>query len=57
MNEVFDLKHYSHFRNVQNEEKKVKMEADDACFQRDFLDDVACDLPAGSWSIQSDLTK
>ena len=30
--EVFDLKCYSHFRNVQNKDKKAKLEADDAVF-------------------------
>jgi len=29
----------------------MKLEADDAVFQRNFLDDVHCDLPAGVWSI------
>ena len=55
--EVFDLKCYSHFRNVQNKDKKAKLEADDAVFQRNFLDDVDCDLPVGVWSIQKDGSK
>lgn len=32
--------------------KKDSLEADDAIFQRDFLDGVSEDLPKGCWSLQ-----
>lgn len=38
--ECFDLKYYSHFRNVLDSTKRDALENDDAIFQRDFLDDV-----------------
>lgn len=49
--ETFKLGCYSHFRNVQDVEKKRNLEADDAIFQRDFLDDVEGDKPLGCWSM------
>ena len=50
-NECFDLKCYSHFRNVQDEKKRANLEADDAIFNRAFLDDVEGDLPHGCWTL------
>lgn len=50
--ECFDLKYYSHFRNVQDETKLSNLEADDAIFQRDFLDECSTDEPTGCWSLQ-----
>ena len=53
--EAFDLRHYSHFRNVQHKDKKEGLEKDDAIYQRNFLDDVSADKPPhGVWSIQRD---
>lgn len=52
--ECFKLAFYSHFRNVQDLIKKENLEADDAIFQRDFLDEVVTDKPAGCWSLQKD---
>ena len=52
--EAFNLQYYSHFRNVQDNAKKENLEADDAIFQRDFLDDVTADKPEGCWSLQKD---
>jgi hypothetical protein len=49
--EVFNIANYSHFRNVQDPEKKRNLEADDAIFQRDFLDEVIDDKPLGCWSV------
>jgi radial spoke head protein 9 len=49
--ECFDLKFYSHFRNAQQDLKKAGMEADDAIFNRAFLDDVHSDKPIGCWSL------
>lgn len=49
--EAFRLGSYSHFRNVQDPEKKRSLEADDAIFQRDFLDEVESDKPLGCWSV------
>ena len=40
-----------HFRNAQDETKQQNLEADDAIFQRDFLDDVESDKPKGCWSL------
>jgi radial spoke head protein 9 len=51
---AFDLKKYSHFRNVQSNVKKQSLLHDDAVFQRDFLDGLDEDIPKGSWSIQKD---
>lgn len=53
--ECFDLKYYSHFRTVQNAHKRQGLEADDAIFKRDFLDDVTL-TPKGAWSVQKDDT-
>ena len=49
--EFGNLEFYSHFRNVQDQVKRENLEADDAVFQRNFLDDVVSDLPKGSWSL------
>ena len=49
----FKLSSYSHFRNVQDPTKKDGLEADDAIFKNDFLDDVQ-DQPKSCWSIQKD---
>lgn len=48
---AFTINFYSHFRNVQSDDKKTKMLEADAVFQPDFLDEVACDMPMGCWSI------
>jgi len=50
MEHCFALTSYSHFRNVQNDEKKRLLLEDDAVYQTDFLDEVSTDLPAGMWS-------
>lgn len=52
--DCFNLACYSHFRNVQDAAKKENLEADDAIFQRDFLDEVHTDLPKGCWALQKD---
>lgn len=52
----FKLSTYSHFRNVQDEEKKELLLRDDAVFQPDFLDEVSSDQPVGMWSCQKDAT-
>ena len=52
--ECFDLKFYSHFRNVQDPAKKENLEADDAIFHRNFLDEVTSDEPKGCWALQKD---
>ena len=54
--ECFKLSNYSHFRNVQDEDKKELLLRDDAVFQPDFLDEVSTDQPAGMWSCQKDTT-
>ena len=53
---VFKLTNYSHFRNVQDSDKKAALLEDDAVFQTDFLDEVSTDVPMGMWSIQKDVT-
>ena len=53
---AFTLNYYSHFRNVQTDEKKAKLLEADAVFKPDFLDEVSIDLPMGTWSIQPDTT-
>lgn len=55
--EAFDLKNYSHFRNCLDATKKANLEADDAIFNKSFLDDVHTDLPKGCWSLQKDNTQ
>ena len=52
--ECFKLESYSHFRNVQEASKKEALEADDAIFQRNFLEDVIHDQPLGCWTLQKD---
>ena len=46
-----NLANYSHFRVVQNAEKRELLEADEAIFKTDFLENVATDEPKGCWSI------
>lgn len=53
---AFNLSSYSHFRNVQDNEKKSGLLKDDAIFHTDFLDEVHSDDPKGCWSIQKDAT-
>jgi len=55
--ECYKLNFYSHFRNVQDNSKKENLEADDAIFMRDFLDEVITDKPEGCWSLQKDGTE
>lgn len=54
--QAFQLTSYSHFRNVQQKEKKEGLEKDDAIFQKTFLDDILVDKPVGQWSVQKDQT-
>ena len=49
--DLVDLGKYYHFRNVQTQEKKDKLEREDAVFMPDFLDSVADDSPHGCWSL------
>lgn len=51
LEDCFKLTAYSHFRNVQDKEKRENLEADDAIFNSNFLDDVAGDMPKGCWSL------
>ena len=55
--ELVDLGKYYHFRNVQTQEKKEKLEREDAVFMPDFLDSVVDDSPQGSWSLQVDSSR
>mmetsp|Transcript_35931 Transcript_35931/g.26690 ORF Transcript_35931/g.26690 Transcript_35931/m.26690 type:complete len:91 (+) Transcript_35931:637-909(+) len=41
-----------HFRNVQNERDKEKLNEPGAPFNARFLEPLTADLPAGLWSIQ-----
>jgi len=50
--EVDNLENYSHFRVVQNKDKRELLEQDEAIFRANFLDDVSADRPKGCWSIQ-----
>ena len=52
----FSLANYSHFRNCQDDAKKMLLLQDDAVYQPDFLDEVSTDLPSGMWSCQKDAT-
>ena len=53
---AFSINYYSHFRNVQSDEKKELLETPDAVYAANFLDEVAYDVPMGCWSIQPDVT-
>lgn len=55
--ELIDIKNYSHFRNVQTEEKKDFIERDDAIFYTTFLDPIEVDQPQGAWTFHLDSTK
>ena len=50
---ITSLEGYSHFRVIQDQEKRELLNADDAIFKDDFLEDVAGDKPTGCWSIQA----
>ena len=52
ISEIGSLNNYSHFRNVQTSQKKDLLEADDAIFNKNFLDDIHDDKPVGCWSLQ-----
>jgi radial spoke head protein 9 len=54
--ETFTLNYYSHFRKVQQKDKREGIEKEDAIFQKNFLDDITLDKPTGVWSIQKDST-
>lgn len=54
--EAFKIDYYSHFRHVQHPQKRDGLEADDAIFLRNFLDDVHEDQPKGCWTIQKGMT-
>ena len=47
----FNLEKYSHFRVVQNQEKRELLDADEAIFSSKFLDDLTDDNPKECWSI------
>ena len=49
--EAYKIEYYSHFRHVQDPQKRDGLEADDAIFLRNFLDDVHGDQPKGCWTI------
>ena len=49
--QLLELKNYSHFRKVHDPVKRQNLEADDAIFNKSFLDDVITDQPQGCWSI------
>ena len=50
--EYLKIESYSHFRHVQDPAKRDGLEADDAIFLRNFLDDVHHDQPRGCWTVQ-----
>lgn len=41
---------------MQDSEKKVALNRDEAIFSSNFLDEVYCDEPYGIWSVQKDST-
>ena len=43
--QLADPSRYYHFRNVQTQEKKDKLEREDAVFMPDFLDSIVDDSP------------
>jgi len=49
--QLLSLENYSHFRKVHDQAKRQALEADDAIFNKSFLDDVVTDQPQGCWSI------
>jgi len=52
--QFLSLDNYSHFRVVQDASKREALEADDAIFNKRFLDEVIDDQPQGCWSVQKD---
>lgn len=56
LEDAFRLNSYSHFRNVQQKDKKEGLEKDDAIFSKNFLDDITADKPVGQWCVQKDST-
>ncbi len=54
---AFCISQWSHFRNVQCQEKKAQIEQESAIYKVDFLDEACCDQPKGQWSVQKDSTK
>ena len=48
---IDNIEFYSHFRVVQDKEKRELLDADEAIFRANFLDDLSTDEPKGCWSI------
>ena len=48
---IDNIDFYSHFRVVQDMEKRELLDADEAIFRANFLDDLSADKPKGCWSI------
>lgn len=55
----FDIKSYSHFRQVQDPAKRAVLEEDDTIFSKTFLDEAFNDesTPDGIWSVQTSQCK
>lgn len=52
-----NLSNWQHFREPQNDEKKMSMQNEDAIFHKNFLDGLENDRPKGCWSVQCDDSK
>ena len=56
-NSSTDNRNYVHFRNVQTDDKKKKLDEPSAPFNPQFLEGIDRDLPRGCWNFQQDLQK
>lgn len=50
-----NLNSYAHFRNVQADSNKRKLDEPSAPFNKQFLESISGDRPAGCWNLQHDL--
>lgn len=55
--ESLNLNSYAHFRNVQADQNKRKLDEPSAPFNKQFLESISRDRPSGCWNLQHDLQK
>lgn len=55
--QAFKLESYLHFRKPINKDRKEQLDRDEAIYNHNFLDEIASDLPQGSWNLLKDTTE